>query len=168
MLCSLALDGLKLFFCLHRRSAYGMVHWEFLRVRGHNSWVGTICGYPNRLYYGIRCFDALRLCYFSLVSCGYLVVRVMIVIVARSAPLAAISVWSIIFGWSRSLVMVCVFSICELVGNVHELWYCPWFSPAHLFDEVLAVEPEYEGIDCSLLRDVLCWVFYAPVLYIQA
>jgi hypothetical protein len=35
---------------------------------------------------------------FSLVSCGYLVVRVVIVIVARSTPLAAISVWSIIFG----------------------------------------------------------------------
>jgi hypothetical protein len=35
---------------------------------------------------------------FALVSCGYLVMRVVIVIVARSAPLAAISVWSVILG----------------------------------------------------------------------
>jgi hypothetical protein len=34
----------------------------------------------------------------SLVSYGYLAVRVVIVIVARSAPLVAISVGSIIFG----------------------------------------------------------------------
>jgi hypothetical protein len=35
---------------------------------------------------------------FSLESCGYLVVRVVIVIIARSTPLTAILVGSIVFG----------------------------------------------------------------------
>jgi hypothetical protein len=65
--------------------------------------------------------------------------------------------------------MVCIFSICEFVGNIHEFWYYPWLSPAHLLNKVWAMEREYKGIDCSLLRDILCWVFYyAPTLYIWA
>jgi hypothetical protein len=104
----------------------------------------------------------------SLESCGYLIVRVVIVIIARPAPLAAISMGSIVFGWSCSLVVVCIFSVYKPIGNIHELWYCPWFGPAHYLDEVWAVEPEYKGVDCSLLRDILCWVFYyALALYIR-
>jgi hypothetical protein len=101
----------------------------------------------------------------SLESYGYLVV---VVIIARSASLTVISMGSIVFRWSCSLVVVRVLSICKPVSNVHEFWYCSRFGPAYLLNKVWTAKPEYEGVDCSLLKDVFCWVFYyALALYIR-
>jgi hypothetical protein len=81
--------------------------------------------------------------------------------------LVAILEGSVIFGWSRSFVIICIFSIYEFIGTVHEFWYCLWLSFAHLLDEIQTAKPEYKGINCSLVGDVLCWVFiYALALYI--
>jgi hypothetical protein len=79
-------------------------------------------------------------------------------VIARSTPLTVISMGSIVFGWSCSLVVVCVFSVCKHVGDIHDSSYYPKFGPAHFLDEVWMVA-EYKGVDCSLLRDVFCWVF---------
>jgi hypothetical protein len=85
----------------------------------------------------------------SLESCGYLVV---VVIIVRYAPLTVISLGSIVFRWSCSLVVLHVLSICKPVSNAHEFWYCSRSGPAHLLDEVWTTMPEYEGVNCSLRR----------------
>jgi hypothetical protein len=56
-----------------------------------------------------------------LVPCGYLAVGAVIVVIAGPSPLTSVSVSPIIFWRSRTLVVACVFSVCESICYVHEV-----------------------------------------------
>jgi hypothetical protein len=90
-----------------------------------------------------------------LVSCGYLAVRAIVIVAARSAPLIIVLVGPVIFGWSCSFIVIRVFSVCKFGGNVHEFWYCFWLDVTHLLNKIWMAEPDCECIGCSFVRDIL-------------
>jgi hypothetical protein len=56
--------------------------------------------------------------------------------------------------------VTCILSICESVCYVHEFCYYFWLDVTHFFDKVCSTEPGCEGIDCSFIRNIDCWILY--------
>jgi hypothetical protein len=103
------------------------------------------------------------------IPCGYLAVGAVVVVIAGSLPLVVVSVWHVIFGWSSSLVLIRILSICESVCYIHE--FCHYFRlyPTNLLDKISSMESLREGIDCPFVRDFYCKKIYdTPPLYVWA
>jgi hypothetical protein len=102
-----------------------------------------------------------------LVSCGHLAVGVVVVVISWSSCLVIVPVRPVVFRWSCSFIVVSVLSICDSVFHFHEFYYYFWFYPTHLFGKICSTEPLCKGINCSLVRDILDWIFdYTLAFYV--
>jgi hypothetical protein len=98
-----------------------MVRLAYLLVMGCTLWIllsETFCSLLSVATIS-RAFTVVPLVAIILVPCGYLAVRVVVIVIAGSPPLASIFVSSIILWRSRPFVVARFFSICKSVCYIY-------------------------------------------------